>query len=110
MHSFLFTAESTKIAVGTGIGTGIFCLVFFGVGALDLWLKRRQEKENARIQELENSRGRRRPKAPAISMTVPSPAPPGSKNNSGSSPLATVKEDGEKPPPEVNKKCEEHAV
>ena len=40
-----FTAEEMRLVVGGLIGAGFFLFVFFGVGFLEIFLKRRSENE-----------------------------------------------------------------
>ena len=92
------SAQGTRLLVGLAIGVGIFLLVFFGVGFLEIFLKRRAENEYRKQVDDAKKRARMHRHRPAgdskvvptsdgVKLDVPPvKTPPGS---STSSPVLT---------------------
>ncbi len=67
MEHNLSSAPTLIIGIGIGSGAGVFFLMFFGIGFLDMYLKRRAEKKYKARLELEK-RLKKQKKAQAMAQ------------------------------------------
>lgn len=72
-------SQMTRLVVGVFIGVAVFLLVFFGVGFLEIFLKRRAEKEYLKQMDVAKKRARLQRNKPTTGDTKVVPTPDGVK-------------------------------